>query len=381
VSSWGRRQLLVALLGSAACAGATRPASTPVPEVPPEDVETSLYLIGDAGAPSPTGEPVLAALSRDLGSRRSRRVVLFLGDNAYPRGLPPAGTPGRAAAERSLIQQVQVVTDAGATGFMVLGNHDWDKYGKEGWDAARRQEVFVDSAGRGAVTLRPGGGCPGPAVIDIGRLRLLLVDTQWWLHNGPKPDDPASGCPTYAETQVVDSLRAALTAAPGQLVVVAGHHPLVSGGVHGGHFGWKDHLFPLRNVERWLWIPLPVIGSLYPALRQSGISRQDMSSQIYQHFIQLFREAFAGRPPALYAAGHEHNLQVVAGRIVPLELVSGGGIYGHNGRAVPVRGTLMAGRASGFARLDIPHAGPARLAVLEVDRAGHSHEVFSRSVE
>jgi hypothetical protein len=381
VNQWFRGRLLAALLGLVACAGSASPTTAPVPEVPPEDIETSLYLIGDAGKPSRSGEPVLQALSHDLGSRRSRRVVLFLGDNAYPSGLPAAGTAGRAAAEQSLIQQVRVVTDAGATGFLVLGNHDWAKYGKEGWDAARRQETFVDSAGRGAVTVRPGGGCPGPAVVDLGRLRLLLVDTQWWLHNGPKPRDPDSSCQTDSEGEVVESLRSALTTTAGRLVVVAGHHPLVSGGVHGGHFGWKDHVFPLRNVERWLWIPLPLIGSLYPAIRQSGVSRQDMSSHTYQHLIRAFREAFADAPPALYAAGHEHNLQVVQGRIVPLELVSGGGIYGHNGRAVRVRGSLMAGRASGFARLDIPRTGPARLAVLEVDRAGQSHEVFSMMVE
>jgi hypothetical protein len=42
---------------------------------------------------------------------------------------------------------------------------------------------------------------------------------------------------------------------------------------------------------------------------------------------------------------------------------------------------LFARKASGFARLDVPRSGPARLAVLEVDRAGHSHEVFSTWVE
>jgi len=54
---------------------------------------------------------------------------------------------------------------------------------------------------------------------------------------------------------------------------------------------------------------------------------------------------------------------------------------GHSGRAVRIQGSLFARKASGFARLDVPHAGPARLAVVEVDRAGHSREVFSTWVE
>ncbi|MFL5401247.1 MAG: metallophosphoesterase family protein [Gemmatimonadales bacterium] len=376
-----RAGLASALFAAAACAGSPPPNPAPVPALPPAEVESSLYLIGDAGAPDPQGEPVLQALSRELGSHGPHPVVLFLGDNAYPRGLPAPGAEGRREAERRLIEQVKVITNSGATGFFVLGNHDWAKYGKEGWEAARRQEAFIDSAGHGAVWVEPGNGCPGPKRVELGRLRLLLVDTQWWLHPGPKPRDPTSDCPTDAESEIIDSLRAGLEGAAGRIIVVAGHHPLVSGGVHGGHFGWKDHLFPLRAIKSWLWVPLPVIGSLYPALRQSGVSRQDMSSHTYQRLIAGFRAAFAKLPPSLYAAGHDHGLQVIANRIVPLELVSGGGIYGHNGRTAMIRGSLLARKASGYARLDVPRSGRARLAVIEVDRAGRSREVLSTLVE
>jgi hypothetical protein len=140
-------------------------------------------------------------------------------------------------------------------------------------------------------------------------------------------------------------------------------------------------VFPLRNLAPWLWVPLPLVGSLYPAIRSRGISRQDASSRVYRRMVAAFRRAFADAPPALYAAGHEHNLEVIAQRGAPLELVSGGGIYGHSGRAARIRGSLLARKASGFARLDVPYTGPARLAVLEVDRPGHGREIFSIPVE
>lgn len=374
---------VLALASLSACAGRLAPHPSAVPALPPEQVAASVYLIGDAGAPDPKGEPVLQALSRDLRSNGAQhRVVVFLGDNAYPRGLPAPDQPDRKESERRLAAQVDVVTSSGATGYFVLGNHDWARYGKEGWDAARRQAAFIDSAGGGKAWLRPSGGCPGPSVVDVGRrLRLVLVDTQWWLHNGPKPVHPTSSCPTDAEPEIVDSLRAAVSGAAGRLVLVAGHHPLTTGGVHGGYFGWRDHVFPLRVVFPWLWIPLPLIGSLYPAARQSGISSQDLGSRSYQRLIAAFRDAFADKPPALYAAGHEHNLQVIAGGPAGLELVSGGGFYGHSGRATPVPGSLFARKASGYGRLDIPESGRARLAVVEVDRDGRSREVFSTWVE
>ena len=342
----------------------------------------SVYLIGDAGAPDPRREPVLQALSRELETRKTaRRVVVFLGDNVYPRGMPDPGRPGRAEAERRLRSQVEVVTRAHASGYFVLGNHDWKGEGNRA-AAARQQEWYIDSASAGSAALKPHGGCPGPSVVDVGqRLRLVLLDTEWWLQRRPWPPAPIPGCSTSSESEIVDSLRQAVQSAAGRLVVVAAHHPLATGGVHGGYFGWKDHLFPLRIVVPGLWLPLPLLGSLYPAARQHGISNEDTPSRAYQRLIAAFRRAFAGAKPALYAAGHEHNLQVIAEGTAQLELVSGAGIYGHSGRAVPVKGSLFARQASGFARLDVPSSGRARLAVLQVDERGESREVFSTWLE
>lgn len=379
-----RRSLCSTLLlaGAVGCAGSPPPQPLPVPALEPGDVGVSLYLIGDAGKPDTVEEPVLAALRRDAGSRAGQRVILFLGDNAYPRGLPAPGQPGRRAAELSLAAQVEAITATGSRGYFVPGNHDWAKHGVDGWEAIKRQEAFIDLVSDGRASLEPGGGCPGPAVIDIGaRLRLILLDSQWWLHPGPKPQHPHSSCATDTEPEIVDSLRAALGGAPGRIAVVAQHHPLVSGGIHGGYFGWRDHLFPLRTVRPSLWIPLPLLGSLYPTARQEGISRQDIGSRAYQGLIAAFRKAFAANPPALTAAGHEHSLQVIETGPAGLHLVSGTGIYGHVSRVVPISGTLFARDASGFARLDIPHQGPSRLAIMQVDASGESHEVFSTWVE
>lgn len=373
--------LLATLIGAAACAS-TPPPSVPVPMLPQESIETSLYLIGDAGAPDSVREPALVALRGELASERRRRVVIFLGDNAYPRGLPAPNQPGRRTAELNLAAQVEAITASGATGYFVPGNHDWAKHSAEGWEAIKRQAAFIDSAGGGAVSLRPRGGCPGPDVVDVGtRLRLVLLDTQWWLHSGPKPQDPTSDCPADADGEIVDSLRAALTGASGRLVVVAAHHLLVSGGEHGGYFRWKDHLFPLREAVSWLWIPLPILGSLYPSARQQGFSSQDVTSRAYQRLIVGFSRAFAGVPPALYASGHDHNLQVIAGGPAPLNLISGAGTYGHTTDVSRIHGTLFARDASGFARLDVPRSGRARLAVLQVDSTGRCREVFSTWVE
>jgi hypothetical protein len=199
-------------------------------------------------------------------------------------------------------------------GYFLPGNHDWDRFGPGGWDAIRRQGARIATRGGDLVRLLPAGGCPGPEVIDVAtHLRLLLLDTQWWLHGGSKPDDAASGCAWHTETDVVGAIGAALASAGDRQVIVAAHHPALIGGEHGGFFGWKDHLFPLRNVASWLWLPLPGLGSLYPVSPGLGISSQDVTGFRYRRLRRALDTAFRDHPPLVYAAGHEHALQVISG--------------------------------------------------------------------
>ena len=80
-----------------ACSRAVRPAAPPVPAATPADVESTLFLIGDAGAPS-EDEPVLAALEQMVRATPEPKYLVYLGDNIYPRGLPDSGAIGREEA-------------------------------------------------------------------------------------------------------------------------------------------------------------------------------------------------------------------------------------------------------------------------------------------
>lgn len=362
-------------LGLGGCAvAAQRLPPAPVPPVPGDSIQLTLLLVGDAGAPHRGFEPVLAALTADAAVRPERTVVVYLGDNLYPNGLPDSTDPWRPEAERRLDAQVAVLRNSGARGVFVPGNHGW----REGWEAVRRQDRFIARAGGGRTALRPTDGCPGPDVYDVDPvLRLVLLDTQWWLERGLKPLHPTSTCPADAKGEITDALRAAVRDAAGRVVVVAAHHPLATGGRHGGYFGWKDHVFPLRHIRSWLWVPLPILGSLYPLARQSGISPQDLSSSAYRELRDSLQSAFADAPPLVYAAGHEHNLQVIEPQRPPYLLVSGSGIFGHVSPVSGIRGTRFAVARSGYMRIDILPDRRARLGVLIVDGTGHATEGFA----
>lgn len=372
-----------------ACATALTPATRPAPVAPLDSIDVALFLIGDAGSPAYDKEPVLHELARQSDSLRPvRQYVVFLGDNVYPRGVPATGHSTRLDAERRLAAQVQAIQKGAAEGFLVPGNHDWDRQGRDGWNAIRRQDSLVSQWGAGKVRLLPHGGCPGPEVVDVGeRLRLIALDSEWWVHNDVRPYGPNSPCPTRTETEVTDSLFGALRDKGRRYAIVVDHHPARSGGEHGGTFNWTDHIFPLRNIQSWLWIPLPIIGSLYPLARRSGFTNQDISGRKYQLMVRAFEKVFGQYPPLAIASGHDHDLQVIRGGRPGItnagyQLVSGAGYLGHSGLVRKVEGSLFERDAAGFMRLDFTHDGRVRLSVTTVvpegtRPKGESAEVFS----
>ena len=358
--------------------GCRKPAkpSAIAPPAPESEIDLNLFLIGDAGVPG-MRDAVLDALTRDVARNPQQSLIVFLGDNIYQQGLPLETDPGRAEAERRLQAQMEVSRSARVRAIFIPGNHDWSKSGPDGWNAIRRMGQYIAQRGAGTIAMLPEGGCPGPSVVDAGQtLRLLILDTEWWLHEGPKPRDPDSSCPADSPQEVVAGIADALGKRGTRQAFVLAHHPPMSGGTHGGHFGWQHHLFPFRDWKSWLWVPCPVLGSAYPLARSAGIYSQDLPSRPYRNMRSAFESAFVRDPPLVFAGGHEHNLQVLSGRATRYVLVSGGGSDGHTTRCEYVPGSLFARRASGYMRLQVLRNGRVRLGVMVVGK-GTSTEAFA----
>jgi hypothetical protein len=180
---------------------------------------------------------------------------------------------------------------------------------------------------------------------------------------------------------VEQALADALAGAGSRHVVVVAHHPLASGGPHGGHFTFSDHVFPLTRLKSWLFVPLPGLGSLYPLARRAGISEQDLANPRNREMRALLERAFARHPPLVYASGHEHNLQVLRGKAARFLLVSGGGICDHASAVDVGEDTRFAAAAAGFMRVDVTRSGTVRLGVRVVDKKAEASEPFSLWLE
>lgn len=302
-----------------------------IEELPPVQIETTLFLIGDAGEGNPReSEVALDSMTAQALVAPGRSIIVFLGDNVYPDGIPEEGRAEWADARRRLELQVNAVP-MGARAIFVPGNHDWAGTGPFGLYSIRLQEQMLKSlAGSRDVRMLPGNGCPGPVALDAGRLHLIALDTQWWLHNYIVRDSQ-SNCLTGVGT-VTSALREQVKRKQdGRVTIVAGHHPLMTGGEHGGYCGVSG---PFRRL---------------------GGSSQDIMSSANRTMRDSLESAFKAQPPLAYAAGHEHNLQVMkGGPSVKYLLVSGAGSVAKVACAVRLRESYYVSQhRAGFMRVDI----------------------------
>lgn len=358
--------LLLVVIGLSGCSH-TRPyygnATSDPAEMPaPENIRTRLILIGDAGAPK-VDEPVLKTLEKWSSQIPERTHVFFLGDNLYPDGMVTADHPWRAEAERRLDVQIAAVRNAGAKSTFIPGNHDWATYGPEGALAMRLQENYIEEMMGGEDSFLPSNGNPGPVRMDIDGISVVILDSHRWIYADLHKYQDAA----VFRDSVMTALTDMLSSVGNRPVVVLGHHPLATHGPHGGFFGWEDHIFPLRRIAPWMWIPVPFLGSIYPLARwHLNSNDQDINGPNHRKYIERMYSIFEQYPPLLYAAGHEHSLQVMdGGDRAELILVSGAGsakkksVVGHG------RNTLFAHEHSGFMVIDFTGDGRAFLQVVE----------------
>jgi len=351
-------------------------------------VTDSVFLIGDAGDPrlAPEGsdelvDPVLGALHREVESTVAKLgkagvTTIFLGDNVYWDGLPVEGQPERRERERKL--EAQIAASAPAAAIFVMGNHDWHIEGPEGWDRVMAQRRFLERFAP-RVAMHPPAGCSGPDRVDVGEhLRFVFIDPIGFGHLIEHPEEHGPACSGRSVLEAYFDLGAEFDYPDGRHMGLALHHPLITAGPHGGHFTWKQHIFPLTDFWSWAWVPLPVIGSAYPLSRQLGVTGTDIASEDYTRDVGNIFRATRPRVPAFFVGGHEHSLQLHRDITGAYYLVSGAGSTSKIDRVEDERlDTVMVAAAKpGYMRLDVQADGSLELTVTAVEKDGQPESLL-----
>ncbi|RYE13176.1 MAG: hypothetical protein EOP51_30225, partial [Sphingobacteriales bacterium] len=252
-----------------------------------------------------------------------KSMVMYLGDNIYPRGMGLPGSPEQKETEAILRSQYKSFRDKGAPVYFIPGNHDWDRMGPLGLAKIKRQWAFLEEQRDSLLKAVPRDGCPDPVEINLSdSLTIIAFDSEWWVYTYNK-DNPDAQCDCNTKEDIINRMRELFAKNRGKVILLASHHPFQTYGTHGGNFELKDHIFPLTAVNHNLYIPLPVVGSLYPILRTLFINPEDTGHPLYKDMINQVDGVFNGYPDLVHVAGHEHGLQFIKDKQV--QVVSGAG--------------------------------------------------------
>ncbi len=257
-----------------------------------------VYLIGDAGEDTISGKALLLLKNELLANPNSS--VVFLGDNIYPAGFHKNDQNSVLRLE----SQLYILKEYRGNAFMIPGNHDWDAQRRKGVFVLNDQQVYVEKylkqttiKNKDSITFSPSSGLPGPEAILLNNgLRLIIIDTQWFLHFHSKE---YVGSVKQTKEKFQKELDSMLLRAKNdnEQVIIAAHHPIYSNGSHG------KRKQPFRFLVNYT--PFQIFGLM-------GINRlyaQDISNPRYKRMRKQFLSTINKYDNIIYVSGHDHNLQ------------------------------------------------------------------------
>ncbi len=298
-----------------------------------------IILFGDAGESrlSPLQPSLQMAL--DLASQSpAKTTVLALGDNIYYRGYPVLEEGEQSYDEDQLEDishlnaQLMVAKGSGAQLVMLPGNHDW--YAGQTDDQARHIADFA-AQHKVAVSLRPWqeNGDPLPEILHLNGVSILFVDSQWVIQ------DPDAHLASASAT--IEKLLATVPA--GNVLVMGAHHPIETMGPHARFY-----------TSRAYKLIIAAMGLIWE-------NDQDVDTPKYKRYIEAVNRLLAAyNRPAIYVAGHDHNLQLFGGKQQPspqYRIVSGAANTSKVTGVGDNENTLFAVSREGFMALELHQEG------------------------
>ncbi len=309
------------------------------------DVHHRVILIGDAGY-FLEDDPTLVALD-EWATAVDSSTVLFLGDNIYNEGLTDED---REHGERILGQQLAATA---VRKIAIPGNHDWGLLPKNyNAKSIQNQQDFVDSWPAGNAEFIPKNGCMGPTKRVLrpreGESRAVVfiaVDPTPWIQERIR-----KACPTATTHEAhLAELDAALREHRDDFIVLASHYPMLTGGPHGGlSYGFLTQMI----IGPIGWIMGGLMNTYEPE---------------YADWITRAQDVLRRNPPTIYAAGHDHNLQLLeSGDVAGLYVVSGAGARERVTTVTHLPETIFAHAAEGFVVVDFGTRAGEDAVVLRV---------------
>ncbi len=334
----------------------------PTPPLPEGTVAFRVFLTGNtADLASGGSEAVLTALGADARAAGEASAVVLLG-NTTVAGLPEGA--GADAALRPVEALGRALRSYDGRVVVLPGSQDW----QEGRDGVKRLEDALIAV-LGDSVLTPGDQSGGPRDIElVGGLRLLAIDTAWWLLDPEdRPDGGFDGENVRSPSDVATFLERVMEDRADDRVVVVGQHPIRSNGQAAG--------------QRTVGQTLASLG-VGPLVGQTvGTGRQSLASGRYRGMRDVLDGLFDAHDGLVYVSALDRSLQTFNVVRSPVNrqvyLVSGSG----GGRAEAAAAGLGAAHVlprPGYQRLVYYSDGRLWAETVEVDPATGATSVAFR---
>jgi len=322
-------------------------------ETPPSSpLIHQVYTVGNLGQTSP-GSAIWRTLQDSLAKAEGKTSLILTG-NQLADGMPDSQDPQRSIRNLQLDRITNMVEDFNGQLFFLAGNLDWKTYGLEG---LIRQQKYLEEALDNKNLFFPNPGCGDPQEIELDDgLVLILLDSQWWLEDWNGQAKINADCDVKDRSSLAPYFEDLVKGNRSNHLIIASHHPPYSNGYYGGQYPLEKHIFPLTFLQKGLYLPLPILGTLVSTVRASIGSPQDLSHPGYRALKNLMVSSARKNGSFVFVSSHENNQQLLE-RDDQTYLISGAGKPKHAARTG--NGAVFSAGDAGYNRLDYYENGAA----------------------
>lgn len=283
-----------------------------------DSIRYRIIFIGDATKMDAGEEKILQHATGNI--LEGKTTLFYLDENKYLRGKISPDSREGVAAQKALRSLYEPLRAKGANIYFISANNEWNKLATE---RPGKIKYSIREETDSLLRITPGNACPDPVEINLtDSLTIIAFNSEWWLYPFDYTNiDDKCECKTKSDVLArLDELR---YKNKHKFILFTSHHPFQSYGVHGSKGTLKDHIFPLTAVNKGLYIPLPVAGSVYRFFRSSFASPGNIKHPLYKDMQLNVDDIFKDFPNLVHVSDHESGLQFIRDKYV--QVVSGPG--------------------------------------------------------
>jgi len=177
--------------------------------------------------------------------------------------------------------------------YVVPGDKDWKEFKSKKLKSIGK---LLDDEYTGDVIV-PEYACGNLEVKEINdNLSMVFMDSNWFFSEWSADRDLNENCKITSRREFWSELSGTIGGLKAKQVVLFAGAPIFRNDAIGGKLSPKDHIFPLTNIIPWLYVPIPVVGTLISDTKNYLTPTESVLSPLYIEYIDQIKILLANHP-------------------------------------------------------------------------------------